>query len=190
MKVHKSLHELFGRETTKFDLILILIGSITLTVVTQLMNFGADLSLIKKIILAFLTLDIGGGVIANFTDGTNNFYAESLKKRYAFIVVHVLQPAVLSWIFPNNGISIFTFTLFTLMCAVIVTSIKQYATQKVVAATTLLLGVMLTFLLNFSSETLHLILLIYSIKLILAFSVNWTTSNKQNGNSFKADSHR
>jgi diacylglycerol kinase len=65
-----------------------------------------------------------------------------------------------------------------LISAFIITSIKQNTTQKAVAATLTLIGVILAFSLCFSTTALHLILLIYSIKLILAFSVNWTTSNK------------
>lgn len=178
LKVHKSLQELFGQETTKLDLFLILFGSIALTVTTQIIDSGNDISFIKKVTLAFITLDIGGGVIANFTEGTNNYYAENIKKRYLFIVIHIMQPLILNWIFLNNSFSILTITFFTLISAFIVTSIKQNTTQKAVAATLTLIGVILAFSLYFSTTALHLILLFYLIKLILAFSVNWSTSNK------------
>ncbi|MDX2172207.1 MAG: hypothetical protein SFY56_03760 [Bacteroidota bacterium] len=178
LKVHKSLQELFGQETTKLDLFLILLGSIALTVTTQIIDSGNDLSFIKRVTLALITLDIGGGIIANFTEGTNNYYAENIKKRYLFIAIHILQPLILNWIFLNNSFSILTITFFTLISAFIVTSIKQNTTQKAVAATLTLIGLILAFSLCFSTTTLHLILHIYSIKLILAFSVNWTTLNK------------
>lgn len=178
LKVHKSLQELLGHETTKLDLFLILLGSIALTVTTQIIDSGNDLPFIKKVTLALITLDIGGGIIANFTEGTNNYYTKNIKKRYLFIATHILQPLILNWIFLNNSFSILTITFFTLISAFIVTSIKQINTQKAVAATLTLIGLILGFSLCFSTTTLHLVLLIYSIKIILAFSVNWTTSNK------------
>lgn len=174
MKVHKSLYELFGRETTRFDLLLILFGSITLTIAIQILCFGIELSITKKILLAFLTLDIGGGIIANFTEGTNNYYAESVKRRYLFIAIHILQPLILSWIFPNDLYSILALTLYDLIGSFIVTSIKITGKQKTTSVTILLISFVLIFLFNFSNEALQLILLIYSVKLILAFSVNWT----------------
>ncbi|MBL7936000.1 MAG: hypothetical protein JNM51_09375 [Bacteroidia bacterium] len=177
IKVNKFFNELFGRETTRFDLLLILFGLIILTVATQKMCFGSDLSVSKKIILAFLTLDIGGGVIANFTEGTNNYYSENAKRRYLFIVIHILQPLILSWIFENNIFMILSLTVYVLISSFIITSIKQKNTQKTIAATMLLTAIILIFSLPFSQLVLQLILLIYSLKLILSFSVNWTNQS-------------
>lgn len=174
LKVHKLLYDLFGRETSRLDLFLILVGSICLTIATQIFCFGSELSLVKKILIAFVTLDIGGGIIANFTEGTNNYYSEDLKRRYLFIGVHILHPLILSWIFLNNILAILMLTVYTLISSSIVTSTKQKNTQKILAATMLLIGVILTFLFSFSPPVLQLILLVYSIKLILSFSVNWT----------------
>lgn len=176
IKVHKSLHDLFGRETTGLDLFAILVGSITLTIIALLFHLDSELLITPKIILAFLTLDIGGGIIANFTEGTNNYYSENIKKRYLFIAIHIVQPLILSWIFPNNMLKILTFTVYTLTSSLIVTTIKQNNAQKTIAATMVLLGIILTFSFSFSTPLLQLILLVYSVKLILAFSVNWTHS--------------
>lgn len=174
IKVQGFLSELFGREITGLDLFLILYGSITLTIAAQMVCVEIELSLSKKILLAFLTLDIGGGVVANFTEGTNNYYAESLKRRYLFIAIHILQPLALSWIFADNRFVILTLAVYTLVCSFIVTGIKRKSIQKTVAATMLLIVTILTFLLDPLPQALLLILLVYSIKLILSFSVNWT----------------
>jgi hypothetical protein len=173
IKVHKLLHELFGRETTRLDLFAILIGSIALTIAVQIRCLDSELSVMKKMLLAFLTLDIGGGVIANFTEGTNNYYSESLKRRYLFILVHVLQPLILAWIFPKSILTISVFTLYTLINALIITSIKKNTTQRIIAITMLLIGILLTYFFSFSNPMLQLISIVFLIKLILAFSVNW-----------------
>lgn len=174
IKVHSFLVELFGRETTRLDLLLILFGSIILTITTQKMSLGSDFSLSKKIVLALLTLDIGGGAIANFTEGTNKYYSENIKRKHLFIIIHILQPLILSWVFDKDFLIILIQTVYVLISSFIVTSINQKKSQKIIAATMLLISVILTFSFTFSIPALQLILLIYSIKLILAFSVNWT----------------
>jgi hypothetical protein len=97
IQVHKFLSEVFGRETTTFDLLAIIISSVSFAVLTLFVKWNADITIIKKIILTILALDIGGGVVANFTTGTNNYYAESLRKRYLFVLFHLLQPSILIW---------------------------------------------------------------------------------------------
>lgn len=176
IKVHKSLHDLFGRETTRLDLIAILLGAIALSILTQMLCHDSELSLTKKIVLAFLTLDIGGGVIANFTEGTNNYYSENIKRRYLFVLLHILQPLILMWIFPENIKVISAITFYTLISSLIVTTIKDITTQRITAATFLVIGILLIYLFQFSDQALQLIFMMYLIKLILAFSVNWTNS--------------
>lgn len=85
IQVNKFLIELFGRVTTAFDLLAITISSISFAGLTLLLKWNADISNFKLVILSILALDIAGGVIANFTKGTNNYYSESLRKRYLFV---------------------------------------------------------------------------------------------------------
>jgi len=178
IKVHRFLGELFGRETTGFDLLAIIISSISFAALTLILKWNEDISILNKITLTILALDIGGGVVANFTTGTNNYYAESLSKRYFFILFHLLQPSILIWIFPNDLLAIMVISLFTLTSSVIVLNFKNQHTQRIIAVTLLLLCLLLTPLLNYSDHLLQLTMLLYSIKLILAFSVNWTSTDK------------
>jgi hypothetical protein len=53
-------------------------------------------------------------------------------------------------------------------------NIKKHNTQKIVAITLLLLSFMLSVLLNYSDLLLQIVMQLFSIKLILAFSVNWS----------------
>ena len=178
IEVHRFLRELFGCETTMFDLLAILIGAFSLAGLTLILKWNADFSVIKKIVLTMLALDIGGGVVANFTRGTNNYYAETLGKRYLFVLFHLLQPSVLIWIFPNQLFSILGVSVFTLISSIIVLNIKKTYAQRIIALTLLLLCLMLSTLLNYSDPLAQLIMQLFSIKLILAFSVNWTATDK------------
>ena len=175
IQVHKFLFELFGRETTTFDLLAIVISSLSFAGLTHMLKLNTDISNFKLIILTILALDIAGGVVANFTTGTTNYYAESLRKRYFFVLFHLLQPSILIWIFPNELQAILGLSIFTLISSIIVLNIKKYNTQKIVAITLLLLSFMLSILLNYSDPLLQIVMQLFSIKLILAFSVNWSS---------------
>lgn len=177
IQVHKFLGEVFGRETTTFDLLAIIISSVSFAVLTLFVKWNADITIIKKIILTILALDIGGGVVANFTTGTNNYYAESLRKRYLFVLFHLLQPSILIWIFPSELIAILGVSLFTLTSSIIVLNIKKQYNQRIVAITLLLLSLILSTLLSYTDPLSQIIMHFFSLKLILAFSVNWTAND-------------
>ena len=177
IQVHKFLFELFGRETTTFDLLAIVIGSLSFAGLTPILKWNTDISNFKLIILTILALDIAGGVVANFTTGTNNYYAESLRKRYFFVLFHLLQPSILIWIFPSELLVILGVSLFTLTSSIIVLNVKKQYNQKIVAITLLLLCLILSTLLNYTDTLIQMIIQLFSIKLILAFSVNWTAND-------------
>jgi membrane glycosyltransferase len=178
IQVHKFLVELFGRETTTFDLLAIVIASLSFAGLTLVLKWNANISIFKLIILTILTLDIAGGVVANFTTGTTNYYAESLRKRYFFVLFHLLQPSILIWIFPNELQAILGISIFTLISSIIVLNTKKHNTQRITAITFLLLSFILSIFLNYSDPLLKLFMQLFSIKLILAFSVNWNSSDK------------
>jgi hypothetical protein len=173
-KVHRLFHELFGRETTTFDLLAVVISSISFAGLTLALKWNDDISNFKLIILTILALDISGGVVANFTTGTTNYYAESSRKRYVFVLFHLLQPSILIWIFPNDSQAILEISIFTLISSIIVLSIKKQCNQRITAITLLLLSFILSILLNYSDTLLQIVMQLFSIKLILAFSVNWS----------------
>jgi hypothetical protein len=178
IKVHNYLRVLLGQETTSFELLTIVIGSVSLAGLTIFFTWNEDFSGLKKIILTILALDIGGGVVANFTTGTNKFYAESLRKKYLFVFFHLLQPSILIWIFPNELLAIFSGTIYTLTSSFIVLRLKSTHDQRIIAVTLLVLSMILSALLNYTDPVAQLIMHFFSIKLILAFSVNWTANNK------------
>jgi hypothetical protein len=179
IQVHKFLIELFGRETTIFDLLAVIISSVLFAGLILLIKWNSDFSVLKKIILTILALDIAGGVVANFTSGTNNYYAESLQKRYLFVFVHLLQPSILIWIFPNELLAVLGVSIFTLISSIIVLNIKKHYNQRIIAVTLLLFSLILSTLFNYTDPLTKMIMQLFSIKLILAFSVNWVSTDKE-----------
>jgi hypothetical protein len=175
IQVHRYLAELFGRETTTFDLLAIVIGSLSFAALTLILKWNANISIIKIIMLTVLALDIAGGVVANFTNGTTNYYVESLRKRYVFVLFHLLQPSILIWIFPNELLAILGLSIYTLTSSIVVLNIRKHYHQRIVAITLLLLSFILSILLNYSDPLTQLFMQLFSIKLILAFGVNWSS---------------
>lgn len=180
ISVQKHFHQLFGRQTTLFDILIIVGCSIAFASLSLGWIWNTDLSVLKKIIHTILALDIGGGVVANFTEGTNNYYAESLNRKYFFIFFHLLQPFLLVWIYPADLYAVAAVSLFTLIASMIILHVKTHHRQRVIALSLLTLCMMLTILIDFSGALVFLTMLFYAIKLILAFSVNWISdsSNK------------
>jgi hypothetical protein len=122
--------------------------------------------------LTILARDLAGGILANFTTGTNYYYAASFQKRYLFVLFHLLQPSILIWIFPNELLAIFGISIFTLTSSIIVLNIKKHYNQSIIAVTLFLLCLILSTRLNYSDMWIQMIMQFFSIKLILAFSVN------------------
>ena len=57
IKVHKFLHELFGYETTRFDLVAIVIASVSLASLTLLFKWNEDFSIIIPHAARFCALE-------------------------------------------------------------------------------------------------------------------------------------
>ncbi len=175
IQVHKFLFELFGRETTTFDLLAIVVAALSFAGLMLILKLNTNISNFKLIILTILALDIAGGVVANFTTGTTNYYAESLRKRYFFVLFHLLQPSILIWIFPNELQAILGISIVALISSIIVLNIKKQYNQRITAITLLVLSFILSILLNFYDPLTQLLMQLFSTKLILAFSVNWSS---------------
>lgn len=54
----------------------------------------AGLSLWRQVLAGVLILDVAAGAVANFTRGTNDFYASRPKHRWWFIALHVHLPLI------------------------------------------------------------------------------------------------
>ena len=83
------------------------------------------------------------------------------------------------WIFPDELVAILGISLYTLACSIIVLRLKSPNNQRIIAVTLLPLSLILSTLLNYNDPLAQLIMQFFSIKLILAFSVHWTSINKE-----------
>jgi hypothetical protein len=175
LKVPPFFHELFGKRITRLELWLTLLFTVGMTIflLTSTYHEWQMLAFWKIILLVTLTIDVTGGVIANFSHSTNSYYHNSSKKRLVFIAIHV-QPIIFAWLYGNHySISLFVW-VYTVVAAWIVQALIIHPCQRVIGAFLTVSGVSLFLLL--ATEVLPIFLLtifaFYMVKVIFSFSVD------------------
>ncbi|MCG1008846.1 hypothetical protein J4760_02130 [Salinicoccus sp. ID82-1] len=172
LPVPKLLHELFGRRTTKAELAIVLASCILLSSILLFHTFDewSELAVWKMILLVILTLDITGGVVANVTKGTNEYYQGSPEARLVFLTIHV-QPLILGWIFGNFSLCAIIW-IFTISVAWIITRIEKRDLQRTAGMASALLGLGILTLLSDTHFILNGLLALYVLKLVFSFAVD------------------
>lgn len=175
VKIPEFLHELHGQKATVFDLLLTYLGAVLTTALVLYQAQPIGLEAWQYFLLGFLTLDLAGGVVANFTAGTTQHYKENPGKRYLFIALHVLQPLLLYLTFsdPANMLPLLLITVYAVIAMLVINNIREYAKQRIMGAFLLVLGVTIAFLEPFSQPLMLHLVLLYLVKLLLAFAVRW-----------------
>lgn len=166
---------LHGEHPTRADLILTYLGACLCLISVEFLVSPLDLSTTKHLVLSFIVLDLSGGVIANVTDSTSAFYAGRPRLRIMFLLAHMVQPALLVWIFPQNSIVVFYITVYTLLSSLVVSWVGDFARQRTLALFLLLPGLSsLPYVLDKGPSVLAVCLSMYMMKMILSFSVDWS----------------
>lgn len=91
IRIPSFLRDMLGESQTLGELLSIGILSVglTTTLFTAFPEMAQDLPIWRSILAYLLILDIAAGCVANFTRGTNNYYAVRPKERWIFIAIHV-----------------------------------------------------------------------------------------------------
>ena len=173
VSVPNFLHELHGKEAKVYDILLVYTAALLSTICLLYLVWDLPLKFYKFIVLGVLIADISGGVVSNFTKGTNDYYSESPKLRKVFISLHVVQPSLLVWIFPQDLSSIIIVSVYSLLTLIIVSSMRNTEKQRVLAVFFVLIGLLLTFVLIIHQPVVHIVLVLFLLKLTLAFAVDW-----------------
>ena len=163
-----------GEHFTKTDLLFTYLGASLSLILILVFVYPIEVSIIKHIVLSFIILDFSGGAIANLTNSTSVFYASRPNLQKIFILAHIVQPIFLAWIFQQELITIALTTIYTLISSIIISSLFDFNKQRALAMMLLLLGI-ISLLLIFKIETylLTICLILYMIKLIFSFPINW-----------------
>lgn len=180
LKIPKFLHELFGEEQIKSELIITITFTIASFVVLIVGTQGEWIGLpwYKTALLFLFLLDILGGVPANLSAGTNQYYQEHPKKRWIFLAIHV-QPFIFAWLLQSDLLAAFMVWAYTIASSVIINLLQEKTYQRILAGALFVFGVLIFILSYFDLPTLiTTIYLAYMFKLIYGFSVDHQKSGQ------------
>ena len=171
--IPKVLHEFHGKQATLYDL-LATYGAGTIAAGTVLFLLPTTTELWHQILLAVLALDIGGGVVANFTQSTTRYHWHRPRLRLLFIVpFHLIHPVLLMMVFPNLTFPIACNGMYIIAAALGINGIAGYKEQRIVAPL-LLVGALALNAVSFSEGGVaSLLLTLFGFKLIVAYAVRW-----------------
>jgi hypothetical protein len=175
--IPRVLQELHGEKATVFDLSLVYATGLAFGVLALIFAFSRVEALPwwKALLLFVVAADLSGGVVASFTEGTDRWYAQRPGLRWAFIVLHVIQPALLFVLF-GGRIAYWAFLYtYTAAAAVLVNILHERRRQESAAAALVAVGMVVFLPIGLATPFLAWFGPVYLVKLILAFAVRRTT---------------
>lgn len=173
VKIPSFFRELFGDTQRWFEIIATLCFAVfaTAIVLVSTLNMWVELGIIKMSLLILLYLDITGGLIANLSFGTNQYYSVSVKRRLVFIAIHI-QPLLLAYIFHDIiwiCIGVWGYTIFSTL---LVNNFYGHESQRVLGGFMLFSGLIGLFLIQEIPVVAQILLIFFMIKVIFSFGVN------------------
>ncbi len=174
IQIPPSLHDIFGKTQTLFEIVTILGFGTGLTVLLFLITPEMTQSIaFWRVALAFLlTMDVFSGCIANFTFGTNTYYvAASNKKRLVFILIHIHLLAI-AWLLKLNLLTAVIAWGYSIACALVVNSLLGNNSQKLIAAVLLAGGIYFSVISETVPAYFLIIILLFLLKIQYAFPVD------------------
>lgn len=171
-KIPEFLFDVLGEKQSIFEvsctILFALIGS---GIVYYVADFHLDNW--KSIIAFILITDVLAGCIANFSLGTNDFYAHRPKNRLIFIAIHVHILAI-AWLLSEPMSNAFIIWGYTIVSASVVNSLNRKPIQMFVAANLMCYGIFL--LLSLSLQVWFLMVsMFFMIKVLFSFAVDHFT---------------
>lgn len=171
INIPKVLHELHGEKARLSSLVLVYLTALVVGGIALWQMLPLGLPVWKVILAVIMFLDIGGGVTANLTSSTNQYYQKKASLRLIFLAMHVVHPLLLMLVFPQSVWFLFFVMVFTLGSAFGVNLIKDRELQQTAAGALVAVGVCLAVLFPVSFAFLYVFAPLFMAKLILGFAV-------------------
>lgn len=146
----KYLHEVLGESQSPVEIAVIVLFTLiaTSTIFIFFAQTHSNVSHLSSIISFIIIADILAGFVANFTLGTNNYYATRPKQRLIFIAIHI-HILVVAWLMKVNLLDAFWVWLFTISSAFLINHLYTHPLQRVIATCFVGMGLMLILSLHF-----------------------------------------
>jgi hypothetical protein len=172
VRIPAALRWVHGEQSTAFQVALVygaavVFGVLAAAVAARLQALPAW----KAVILFVLAADASGGAVAGFTESTSAWYARRPAFKRAFIIAHVIQPAVLYLLFDARLGNWLLLYVFTAGAALLVDVIPGRERQEPLAAALAVLGIVIVLPLGLSAPSLAWFAPVYMVELIMGFGV-------------------
>ncbi len=171
INIPKVLHELHGEKARLSSLLLVYLTALVVGGIALWQMVPLELPVWKVILAVIMFLDIGGGVTANLTSSTNQYYQRKAKLRPIFLAMHVVHPLLLILVFPQSVWFLLFVMIYTLGSAFGVNLIKDRELQQTAAGVLVATGVCFAVLFPISLPFLFAFAPLFMAKLILGFAV-------------------
>lgn len=174
INISSFLWKLHGKKSTRIDLLLTYLLAF-LVMIFSVINAMPETPW-KLILIGFLAIDTGGGMMSNFTKGTIEYYRNSDLSPHAYIWFHLLQTGLMILVYPEHCVPVLVISVFIFICAGILLLLYKTPVRKQFSV--LFFTIVVLIIHTFSSLTFTLLLLLgcMSFKLIMGFAANWKTS--------------
>jgi len=176
----KFLHEVFGEQQSITEILIILgfaiIGSLFIYI--NFLQCNVDIVTWRLALAFILIADILAGCLANFSRGTNSFYAQRPNNRLIFIAIHI-HILVVAWLMQVDMPEAILVWAITIASALFINSLIRHPLQLIIAAALLALSILI--LLQLSQPTWFIaVSLFFMIKVMFSFSVDHYRVNSMN----------
>lgn len=180
LRIPAFLHDVFGERQSLGAVVTVLLFGASLAIVLHLVfpEMGSEVSLWRSVLAFLLIFDIFAGVVANFTSGTNNYYASRAAKRIVFLSIHV--HIVLVALLLQTGL------LFSLMVwaytvggAFVVNALNGRASQLFVAGALLAAGLGMFPMLPFDEPYMLIVGNLFLLKVLFSFTIDHYGHNRR-----------
>ncbi len=132
-----------------------------------------DIGVITQFIVFAIALDLGGGVVANATRSTNDWYCSGpLWLRVIFLALHLIQPLLMALTVHLPWMTVGYLYLYQFCAGSVVIANRRSGFQIPLAAALLTLGLLLYFTFFLPEPGVLWFGVLYLIKLVMMFSVD------------------
>lgn len=166
---------LFGDAPTARDLVIILLAATGAAALLAwfYVHSAAEVSLLALAVIVLITLDLAGGMVANATRSTNDWYRrQPMALNYVFLAVNALQPLLMGLFLglPWSMAGLLAGYQFIAGCLLV--SLRAHPVQTPLAAALLAIGLILFLGVSALPPVLTILGVIYLTKLVFLFPVN------------------
>ncbi len=173
IRVPAALHDVFGERQSPGEIAAVLgVGlAVTGTLFLTSPALTSGVPWWRSLLAFLLCLDVAAGSVANFTRGTNDYYAQRPGHRWIFIAIHVHLP-VLAWLLSVDIAPAVAAWAYTIMGAAIVNWLHDHSRQTFVAAVLWVIGISLVIGVGGFTSPFLVIAVLFLTKVLYAFSVD------------------